>query len=65
MSTTKAVVCDGCGATAASAGRLYPVGWKRLTVTGRRPNDDHSKHVGTVDACSNACAPAALETLDG
>ena len=61
MSTVKAVTCDGCERTLSAVGHLYPYGWMRLTVTGRKLGADRATGIATVDVCNPKCAPKALE----
>ena len=61
MSTTKSVTCDGCGNVATNPGPLYPHGWLRLNVTGRKSGADRATGIAVVDICAPRCADRALE----
>ena len=63
MSRATVIACDGCNETAAQHGKrpIYPAGWLRLAVHGRATEATQSMQLGTVDVCTPACAPKALE----
>lgn len=62
MSSKAAVVCDGCGVAADS--NPYPLGWRRLKVSGRRDQSATMTAVYWVDICSLECAGHALEEAE-
>ena len=61
MTTVSAVTCNGCGNIATAPGKIYPHGWLRLTVTGRKRGADRVVGIATVDICGPRCADKALE----
>ena len=60
MSTPRVVRCDGCDKTVDVPKDVFPIGWMRLTVTGRKGGQDGSGHIARVDICGPLCAAAAL-----